>query len=123
MAVAEKQLMERCITECQDCVRLAARCATHCIQSEQAARMAECIRLCLDCVDICTACASLMARDSRFGSAICGPCADVCDACAVECDRHAESDDIMRQCAEACRRCAATCRQMAGENARPQASW
>lgn len=112
MAVAEKQLMERCITECLDCVRQAARCANHCIHVEQAARMAECIRLCLDCIDICTACASLIARDSRFGSAICGPCADICEACAVECDKHG-SDDIMRQCAEACRRCAATCRQMA----------
>lgn len=112
MTVAEKQLVERCITECLDCVRLAARCANHCIQAEQAARMAECIRLCWDCIDICTACASLMARDSRFGSAICGPCADICEACAAECDNQG-SDDIMRQCAEACRRCAATCRQMA----------
>jgi hypothetical protein len=113
MAVAEKQLMERCIAECLECVKAAARCATWCIQSEQSPKLAECIRLCWDCVDICTACTSLLARDSRFGAQVCGPCADICDACAAECERHGGMNDVMKQCAAAGRRCAATCREMA----------
>lgn len=113
MAVAEKQLVERCIAECLECVKAAARCATWCIQSEQSPKLAECIRLCWDCVDICTACTSLVARDSRFGALVCGPCADICDACAAECDRHGGMNDVMKQCAAACRRSAGTCREMA----------
>jgi hypothetical protein len=110
-AMPNSQLMERCIDECLEVVKLGSHCSNHCLESDQVAEMRNCVRLCLDSVDIVAACARMMGRDSQYSAAVCRTCAEVCDACAGECEKF--QDEIMKQCAEACRRCAETCRQMA----------
>ena|SRR5208282_1376947 len=108
--VNSNQIVQRCIDECLQCVRLCSECRDESL-SEDPVMMRESIRLCGDCLELCRTCAVMLASNSRFAHLICGVCAEVCEACAAECGKY--QGETMRKCAEACRRCSATCREVA----------
>jgi hypothetical protein len=111
MVGIDRQATELCIDQCLEVVKLAARCSDECLKSDRVTTMRECIGLCLDATGVAGLCAEMMAADSRFGTRMCGLCADVCQECSDECARH--EGPTMNACVEACRRCADTCRSMA----------
>lgn len=43
MAVASRELIERCVEECLNCLKLASRCVDSCLADDQAKAMARCI--------------------------------------------------------------------------------
>lgn len=114
--MTNQSIADQCVRACVEVIRLASLCVDECLR-DQSGKMTECLRLCLDCLALCTACGTMVSRNSRFGNAICGVCADACIACADECERQADRGGIMRESAQACRRCAEACRKMTGQAA------
>jgi hypothetical protein len=112
----QKETVQECIQECQDCQRICLETAATCLELGGKHAEAEHMQLLLACAEICRTSAAFMMLGSDLHGETCGVCATVCDRCAESCDQLGE-DESMRACAEACRRCARSCREMARASA------
>ncbi len=90
----------KCLTECQECVRAIA----------DVPNMQACLDACYECIEECRACIEAMGAGTTEH---CLSCAAACDRCAAECEPHIDNPDCQEALA-ACRQCAEVCRETAG---------
>lgn len=96
------ELLQKCSATC-------AATTTHCLEMGDEHAEVDHITTMIDCSTICATAADFVARKSSNAGAVMELCAEICRQCAIECEQHADGDDLMLACAKVCRECADEC--------------